>query len=172
MEDSTQKEGVEYKSKTKKKKEAEALQQLGLTLADLPVHQLERLDIPERLKAALIEGKSITAKVAARRHRQYIGVLMRHVDPEMVRMAVDGVDDGLAAPALASLDPVLERVAQLVAGGPDEIEVLMADCPGLNRQRLRQLVRNIQKERPGTTSSKSRTALEKMLRDAGIPKFP
>ncbi|PIE61589.1 MAG: hypothetical protein CSA29_02525 [Desulfobacterales bacterium] len=171
MEHRIQEDGDQYKSRTKKKKEADALQTLGLTLAGLPVHQLKRIEIPEELKAALIEGKSITAKVAARRHRQYIGVLMRHVDPETVHMALNGVDEGIADPASKPLDPVFERVTRLVAGGADEIEALMAECPGLNRQRLRQLVRNLQKEAPGTPPSKSRKALEKMLQDVGMPTF-
>ncbi|WDP88765.1 MAG: DUF615 domain-containing protein [Desulfobacter sp.] len=159
-------EEIEYKSKTQKKKEAEALQKLGLELAGLSVPQLERMDIPEKLKAALIDGKSITAKVAARRHRQYIGVLMRNVDPGAVRKALDGIDDEVPAPPPGKPDKVQDRVDLLIGGGTGEIERLLDQCPGLDRQRLRQLVRNVQKEKKGATPSKSMKALEKILGDA------
>ena len=70
----------------KKKKEAEELQQLGLELAELSVLQLGRIDIPENLRAALIEGKSITSNIAGRRHRQgQGGHYHRLCDPQQRR---------------------------------------------------------------------------------------
>ena len=78
----------EIKSRTKKKKDAEELQRLGLELNKLSVPQLERIEIPENLRAALIEGKSITSNKAGRRYRQFIGALMRDVNPESIRLAL------------------------------------------------------------------------------------
>lgn len=59
-------------SKSEKKKEAEKFQKLGLELDNLSVHQLKRIDIPEDLRTALIEGKNITSNIAGRRYRQFI----------------------------------------------------------------------------------------------------
>jgi ribosome-associated protein len=150
---------IQQQSKTQKKKEAEELQRLGLQLGNLSVQQLESVEIPNDLKTALIEGKSITSHIAGRRHRQFIGTLMRHVDPEAISLAL------LQAEDLIESKPVKESqvwIDKLLAGGQTEMEALLCEFPGLERQRLRQLVRNIKKEK-GTKSIKFRGALEKLI---------
>ena len=151
-----------YKSKTMKKKEAEDLQRLGLELNQLSVPQLERIDIPEKLKAALIEGKSITSNIAARRHRQFIGALMREVDPESIRQALLYAEEQLPVESEAEKTARI-WIERLLTGSHEEMEALLCSLPGLERQRLRQLVRNIKKEKPGTKNSKSRKTLEQLI---------
>lgn len=68
-------------SKTRQKREAEALQALGEALAELPAAVLASLELPERLLQALEEYGRIGSHEARRRQRQFIGRLMRHVDP-------------------------------------------------------------------------------------------
>ena len=63
-------------SKTKLKASADALQDLGVKLLDLPDSKLAVLDLPETLLLAIQEGRKIRANGALRRHRQYIGTLM------------------------------------------------------------------------------------------------
>lgn len=157
VEDETQ-----YQSKTQKKKEAEELQELGLTLNALSVHQLENIEIPEKLKIALIEGKSITSNIAGRRHRQFIGALMRDVDPAAIRLAlVQARDESLGeSKALKASRMWTDKV---LTNDPAEMEALLHEFPGLERQRLRQLVRNIKKEKLGTQSFKFRKTLEALI---------
>lgn len=159
MEDENQ-----YKSRTEKKKEAQELQRLGLELAQLPVPQLERIQIPEKLRTALIEGKSITSNVAGRRHRQFVGALMRDVDPEVVRLAL--LEAETQAPVECEAENEVQKwIDRLLTDDAVEMEALLAEFPGLDRQRLRQLVRNINKgEKTGT--SKSRQTLEELIRTA------
>ena len=159
MEDENQ-----YKSRTEKKKEAQELQRLGLELAQLPVPQLVRIQIPEKLRTALIQGKSITSNVAGRRHRQFIGALMRDVDPEVVRLALRETE--IQSPVECETEKeVQKRIDRLLIDDALEMEALLAEFPSLERQRLRQLVRNINKEKRAGTS-KSRQALEELIRTA------
>lgn len=153
---------IQYKSKTQRKKEAHALQDLGVKLAELPLQELERLDIPGDLKKALLEGRSITSNVAARRHRQYIGALMRDVDPDLIRSALSRT----GGPAAESREnnAVEARMERLLSNEAAELESLLEECPGLERQRLRQLIRNVRKEKPGTSPSKSRKTLIQLLK--------
>jgi ribosomal 50S subunit-associated protein YjgA (DUF615 family) len=51
----------------------------------------------------------------------------------------------------------------LLTGDPATMEALLCEFPGLERQRLRQLVRNIKKEKPGTKSFKSRETLKNLI---------
>jgi len=68
-------------SKSQRKREAAALQSLGEELAALPAEALDRLELPDRLRLALEELQNISSHEARRRQRQFIGRLMREVDP-------------------------------------------------------------------------------------------
>ncbi len=153
---------IQYKSKTKKKKEAEELQRLGLGLNKLSVPQLERIEIPENLRTALIEGKSITSNIAGRRHRQFIGALMRDVSPESIRLALIQAEEEIPVEFEAAKETRM-WIDRLLTGDLAEMETLLCEFPGLERQRLRQLMRNIKKEKPGTNTFKSRRALEQLI---------
>ena len=157
VEDETQ-----YQSRTQKKKEAEELQRLGLKLNKLSAQQLENIEIPKNLKTALIKGKSITSNIAGRRHRQFIGALMRDVDPESIKLALlQAENENLVESEAAKESRVW--IDKLLTGGPAKMEALLYEFPGLERQRLRQLVRNIKKAKPGTKSFKLRGILEKLI---------
>jgi len=151
-----------YVSKTQKKKEAQSLQKLGETLAGLPLHHLKAMDLPEKLRQALIEGKSITANVAARRHRQYIGVLMREADPQGIQRQLEGLDDG---PPQKSPESQEARawMNRLLSFDPGAVEALLTAFPAMERQKVRQLLRNIKKD--GKKSSKTRKTLENLILD-------
>lgn len=153
---------IEFKSKTKKKKEAEELQQLGLELNKLSVPQLKRIEIPENLRTALIEGKSITSKIAGRRYRQFIGALMRDVEPEVIRLALLQAEEKIPVEFEAAKESRM-WIDRLLTGDPAEMETLLCEFPGLERQRLKQLVQNIKKEKPGAKTSKSSRALEQLI---------
>ena len=68
-------------SKSRRKRDAEALQSLGEALAALPQEDLAPLELPERLLQAFAELGDINSHEARRRHCQFIGRLMREVDP-------------------------------------------------------------------------------------------
>jgi ribosome-associated protein len=70
----------DFISKTRRKREMSELQDVGAALVKLSAEQLARLDIPEELREAVLACKRITKHEAARRQRQYIGRLMRHID--------------------------------------------------------------------------------------------
>lgn len=72
------------KSKTQRKREMVALQELGVSLIKLSVSQLKQLPISETLRDALIVAKTIHAHGGALRQRQYIGRLMRNEDAEEI----------------------------------------------------------------------------------------
>lgn len=72
-------------SKSRLKRESRSLQKLGEALIDLSPEELEPLDLPERLLEALDDARRIRKHEALRRQRQYIGRLMREIDPEPVR---------------------------------------------------------------------------------------
>jgi ribosome-associated protein len=84
----------DYKSRTRKKNEARALQRLGEQLVTLPPGQLETLTLPDELLAAIELARKIRRHGARRRQIQYIGVLMRHVDPQPIETALQRIRSG------------------------------------------------------------------------------
>lgn len=72
-------------SKSARKREYIALQKLGEELITLKESDLDRLPLDDNLREAVMEARQIKAHGALRRQKQYIGKLMRHIDPEPLR---------------------------------------------------------------------------------------
>lgn len=73
-------------SKSARKREYLALQKLGEDLITLRLSDLESLPLDENLRDAIMEARQMKAHGALRRQKQYIGKLMRHIDPEPLRI--------------------------------------------------------------------------------------
>jgi len=84
----------EYKSRTQKKKEDQALQKLGEQLVALPSGQLENMVLPDELAEAIELAQKIKSHGARRRQIQYIGALMRHTDPQPIEAALHRIRAG------------------------------------------------------------------------------
>lgn len=75
-------------SKSARKREHTALQKLGEELISLRESDIAALPIDDDLREAVLEARQIRANGALRRQKQYIGKLMRQVDPEPIRAAL------------------------------------------------------------------------------------
>jgi ribosomal 50S subunit-associated protein YjgA (DUF615 family) len=85
---------TEYKSRTQKKNEDRALQRLGEQLVTLPFGQLKTMELPEELLTAIEFMRTIKSRGARRRQIQYIGSLMRHIDPQPIETALECIRTG------------------------------------------------------------------------------
>src|ERR1700730_19104801 len=71
-------------SKSARKREAATLQELGVQLSALPDQEIKALGLPDSLFTALRDLRRLPSHGAQVRQRQYIGKLMRTLDPEPV----------------------------------------------------------------------------------------
>jgi ribosome-associated protein len=131
-------------SKSQLKRDMQALQALGEQLVALSRERLARIDLPEDLRDAVRDAQRFTKHEARRRQLQYIGRLMRDVDPAPIQAVLDEIN-GVSAAANAR-QHALERLrAQLL-----DDEAVLGDIarqhPGADLQHLRQLRRNALKE--------------------------
>jgi ribosome-associated protein len=155
-------------SKSRRKREMQALQDLGEQLAALPSGQLDGLALPEALAAALAEARRFAGKrEALRRQMQYVGKLMRGVDPAPIRARLDALR-GLAADEVARQHR-LERLRDELIADEKTAESIARDWPGADIQRLRLLRRKALKERERQAPPKAYREIFKTLRelDAG-----
>jgi len=75
-------------SKSARKREFLALQKLGEQLIALKTSELQEIGLDEELLEAVLDAREIKAHSALRRQKQYIGKIMRRVDPEPIRAAI------------------------------------------------------------------------------------
>jgi len=76
-------------SKSARKREYLALQKLGEELITIRESDLQSMPLDEDLLEAIMETRRIKSHGALRRQKQYIGKLMRHVDPEPIKAALE-----------------------------------------------------------------------------------
>jgi ribosome-associated protein len=131
-------------SKTKKKREMHELQALGVALTRLSEPQLESIAMPEALRQALVEAKRIKSHEAKRRHLQYIGRLMREVDPAPLRARLEAIE-GSSAQATAH-HRRLEAWRERLLKDDEALTAFAAEYPGADMQVLRTLIRNARRE--------------------------
>ena len=76
-------------SRSARKRAAEYMQKLGVRLVGLRQAQLKPLNLPEELLEALAEAKRLRGQSALARQYQYVGRLMRDLDPLPIEQALD-----------------------------------------------------------------------------------
>ncbi|WP_091189592.1 ribosome biogenesis factor YjgA [Formivibrio citricus] len=168
-EDFEHQDDIIYVSKSEMKRDMLALQELGEALIPLDKKLLATLNLPEKLYDALIEAKRLTAHGAISRQKQYIGKLIRNVDPAPIRELLDKIA-GVSDRHSAWLHR-LERLREQLMTDPKALEKLLEECPTMDIQRMRQLVRNAQKEREQTKPPKAFREIFQLLKEY-IPEPP
>jgi ribosome-associated protein len=133
-------------SKSERKRAAHAAQDLGETLIGLRDSDLVALDLPERLVDAIREARRIPGRGGGARQRQYIGKLMRDIDPEPIRaaLAASGEQSALEAERFKRLEAWRER---LITEGTAALEELERWRPGLDRAEWMRRISAAQSER-------------------------
>jgi ribosome-associated protein len=150
-------------SKTRRKQESHALQDLGEELVALSPEHLQKIEAPSALIEAVHEARRISKFGALRRQMQYIGRLMRDVDVEPIRAQLDGWK-GRSAEDTARLHRI-ERWRTRLLGDETALGELIAAYPQADAQRVRTLVRNAQREAAAQKPPKSFRELFQALRE-------
>ena len=154
----------ELPSKSQKKREMHALQDLGSALVELNDEQLAGVELPENLRDAVMEARRLEGKHEARRRQmQYIGKLMRHIDPEPLRERIDSFK-AVSSVATARLHLLERWRARLLEEDAALTELVSAD-PHADAARIRTLVRNAERERGAGQPPKSFRALFQLLNE-------
>ncbi len=165
QEDTFDKENPEedVKSKSQIKREMEELQQLGKKLLNLKADVVDKMELPDRLRAAIEESTRITQNEAKRRHLQFIGKLMRDTDVEQIREAIERQEAGSRAHAQHFHQ--LESWRDRLIDNDDHINAFMEVYPAADRQHLRQLTRNAKREAEKNKAPASARKLFKYIRE-------
>ena len=151
-------------SKSQQKRDVEALQALGEALVRLPDAQFKRIELPEALRAAAAECRRITQHGALRRQKQYIGKLMRSIDPAPIQAQLD-VFNGVSAAENAKLHQAEKWREKLIADN-EALTLFLNAHADADATRLRQLIRAAREEAARDKPPKAFRELFRVIREA------
>jgi ribosome-associated protein len=160
----------EKPSKTRRKREMHELQALGARLVELNPEQLTVVGLPEDLRDAIAQLGRMTKHEARRRQMQYIGRLMRSVDPGPIREKLK-VWDGISAEHTAQQHRV-ERWRDRLLEDEATVDELLSAHPGIDARRLRALARKAREERAAGTPPRAYRELFRALREIVVETVP
>ena len=155
-------EEIIWVSKTEMKEDMEALQKLGEELVGLKPSSLEKFPLNDDLREAIANAQRFKNE-AKRRQLQYIGKLMRQVDPEPIQAELDRLRNKHSQ-ATAELHKLEEMRDRIITEIDPAIEEVMGEHPDADRQRLRQLARQAQKEKGGNKPPKASREIFQILK--------
>jgi ribosome-associated protein len=139
-------DAAERPSKSAAKRAAHAAQELGEALIGLSDAELDALALPEELAAAVRAARRITSRAGGARQRQYIGKLMRALDPAPIRAAL-AARGAVSAREAERFRRVEEWRERLIEGGAAALEELRRAHPGIETSEWAQRVADAQAER-------------------------
>jgi len=133
-------------SKSARKREAASLQELGVKLSALPDQEIKALELPDNLFIALRDLRRLPSHGAQIRQRQYIGRLMREIDPQPVlaKLAESKQRHDLEIQHFQQIERWRDRLLSDPAAGLAE---LLQEFPHADRARLASLLEKAERER-------------------------
>jgi ribosome-associated protein len=151
-------------SKSQRKRDMLKLQDMGEQLTKLSASQLQKLTLPEELRDAVLAAQQINSRGAHKRQLQYIGRLMRDIDPQPIQQQLDDLllQSAAATRHFHQLEQWRER---LLDDGDHAVTDLVQAHPETDIQHLRQLIRAAQKEKLGNKTPRAARAIFQYLRE-------
>ena len=154
----------ERPSKSERKRRSDDLQSLGEALIELPESELAALPLPDNLRDAVMLARRITAHGGLYRQKQYIGKLMRKIDSEPIRVALNARRERERVESLR-----FRRIEQwrdrLLKEGAPAIQSFCAEVSGIDAATLDSLVKRARHEQLTGATHASRE-LFRLLREA------
>lgn len=154
-------------SKTRRKQQMHALQDLGEELVGLSKERLSQLVLPERLLIEVREAQRITTHEGRRRQMQFLGKLMRDAEPGMVEAIRERLDawKGLSRAETARMHAMERWRDRLVADDAALTEFIQLHA-GVDAQALRNLIRNARKEHAAGKPPRAYREIFRIVREA------
>lgn len=161
LSDAPETDDVEALSKSARKRQAEALQDLGLALALLPNEQRRAVEMPEDLREAIEQYLKTRSHEARRRQLQFVGKLLRRVDAAPLLAAAERFQSGRSADAERL--HTIERWRDALIADDEAVTRWIEEHPDTDIQQLRSLVRAARSEGAGQDSEQRQPKSYRLL---------
>lgn len=136
-------------SRSERKRESQALQTLGEQLLALRAERFDALRLPDELLEALAEARRISDFEGRRRQMQFVGKIMRRLDPALAQAARQALAEQHQGSASDNLRlHQAERWRQRLIADDQALALWLAEHPGSgsDTQALRALIRQARKD--------------------------
>ncbi len=153
----------EFKSKTQVKQALNELKELGRSLIELPIADLDKLKLPEDVYENVLKAKKMTHG-ALKRQVGFLGGIIANSDYETIQENLRKLRQAHNG-KVKQFHQVEQWRDELIADNKEIMNVLVATFNDLDIQYLRQLVRNAQKEAKQNKPPKSARLLFKYLQE-------
>ncbi len=156
-------------SKSELKRLMTQRQKLAEVLAALSSDALKTIPMDEAIKAAIAETNKIKSFEAIRRHKQYLGKLMRFLDDEeldTIQKRLDAIQ-GVSKAETAKLHH-LESFRDRLIANDEAFTNMIEQYPDMDIQNMRTLIRNARKEKEANKPPKAYREIFRVLKDMGI----
>lgn len=164
-------QALDRPSKSQRKRDMTALQKQGEQLAKAPIERIKRLFLPENLIEAIDVYRKIKSHEGKRRQLQFIGKIMRSLketDIAIINKAIESWKGQSKAETAAT--QALERQREKLLADDTALTDLLADYPQIDRQHLRNLIRQARKEQAESKPPKAYREIFRVLKQAQTEK--
>lgn len=151
-------------NKTQLKKDMAVLFALSEEMSELPAGQLKTLELPDVINKAVVEVSGMPHKGARKRLLKFITGQLHKIDIEPILEKLARIKNK-SAHAVREHHAVEHWRDRLISEGNDALTALLDVQPQADRQLLRQLLRNAQKEAEAGKPPKSSRLLYRQLKE-------
>lgn len=159
----TEKEYAIRPNKTQLKREIRALNDLGKELIALPDSSLKNIPLSETMQEAINQAKRFSRGALQRQLRRIAG-LMKHEDIDAINFELQKIKQP-SREQTAQLHQLEQWRDRLIAGDEALLTELIDRFPAIDRQHIRQLVRNSAQELKTNKPPKSSRLLFQYLKE-------
>ncbi len=149
-------------SKSEQKRRALRLQALGRQLTELKPTQLSELTLPDQLTSAIADYQRFPSREARRRQLQFIGRLMRGLNPEPIESALESIR-GQSAKARYEHHQI-ERWRERLLEDQEALTEFLTEFPETNRQDIRHQLQVVHKAKTEPQRRAASRALFRFLK--------
>ncbi len=154
----------EKPSKSERKREMQALQEVGERIVKLSDGEFATIPLDGELLTAMTLARRLKTGEGLRRQMQFIGKLMRHADTAAIELAMQDLENGRALhnQRFHQLEQLRDT---LLTEGVNAMDKVLEPYPQADRQHLRQLIITAVKEREQEKPPAAARKLFKYLRE-------
>ncbi|AFC85170.1 ribosome biogenesis factor YjgA [Frateuria aurantia] len=155
-------------SRSQQRRDALAMLTLAGQLVDMPPSRLARLQLPEDILREIAQTRRITAHIARKRQLQFLAKLMRRHGEETFVEARAALGENREkqrqeTAAMHRLESLRDRL--IAETGDEALTRLIDEHPDMDRQRLRNLVRQARLERDKAKPPKAYREIFQLLKE-------
>ena len=156
-------ENKEFVSKTELKKDSKKIQTFGKKMSELSSEEISSFNFPDTILKAIKDCKSIKSNVAKKRQVQYLGKLLREIDLSEAYLRMNQINSNSQLEVRNNHKAEIWR--KRLIQDKDAVTELIELFPGIDRQKIRQLIQNTLKEIKASNPPKYYRQLFKYIKE-------